>query len=259
MNTNCLNCSSPVTDSYCPRCGQKTDTHRITLKHFIFHDLLHGVWHIDKGILFTVKQAIVRPGNAALDYINGKRQPYYNVFYLSLLLIAITLVFNNFIDIVVPETPEPNESAEKFQNYQQTAIYLKQYVRLLIFAVVPVFALNAWLIFKKPKLNFAEHCIIAGMCLLGILVINLVYLLFYLLSGMTGYTVFSIFEAVSVIPILAFPVYTYFGAFRKHYTLAGYSWRITLFYILFMIQGILITRYIYFLVTGRLSVFGYNF
>lgn len=79
-----MNCSEPVSKKFCPNCGQKTDTHRITFKHFILHDILHGVWHFERGILFTLKEAIIRPGNAALDYISGKRVRYYNVFYLIL-------------------------------------------------------------------------------------------------------------------------------------------------------------------------------
>ena len=43
------------------------------MKHFVMHDLLHGVWHLEKGILFTLKETIIRPGQAALDYIKGKR------------------------------------------------------------------------------------------------------------------------------------------------------------------------------------------
>ena len=79
---NCLNCGKRLTDAFCSGCGQKADTHRITFKNFIFHDVLHGTFHLDRGILFTVKQALTRPGQAALDYISGKRKPFYNVFYL---------------------------------------------------------------------------------------------------------------------------------------------------------------------------------
>ena len=68
----CLNCNFTIDNKFCPSCGQKTDTHRIVIKHFVMHDLLHGVWHLEKGILFTLKETITRPGQAALDYIKGK-------------------------------------------------------------------------------------------------------------------------------------------------------------------------------------------
>ena len=69
---NCLNCEKELIDNYCSGCGQVADTHRITFKNFIFHDLLHGTFHLEKGILFTAKQAAVRPGKAALDYREGR-------------------------------------------------------------------------------------------------------------------------------------------------------------------------------------------
>ena len=49
----CQNCDAEIEKYYCSTCGQKTDMQRITVKHFLFHDLLHGVLHLDKGILFT--------------------------------------------------------------------------------------------------------------------------------------------------------------------------------------------------------------
>lgn len=85
---NCLNCDTPLGGKFCYECGQKSDTHRITARHFIFHDLVHGVWHLDKGLLFTLKETFTRPGYAAMDYINGKRVRYYNIFYLMILVLG---------------------------------------------------------------------------------------------------------------------------------------------------------------------------
>src|SRR5690606_2344353 len=76
------------------------DTHRITFKNFIFHDVLHGTFHIERGILFTTKQALIRPGKAALDYISGKRRRYYNVFYLILITIGLIIFLRHFNDVL---------------------------------------------------------------------------------------------------------------------------------------------------------------
>jgi hypothetical protein len=89
---HCLNCHEEITRKFCPNCGQKTDTHRIGFVHFIAHDLLHGMFHLERGIVFTLKEALIRPGKAALDYISGKRICYYNVFYLSLVLIGLAIL-----------------------------------------------------------------------------------------------------------------------------------------------------------------------
>src|SRR5690606_35565277 len=100
-NKNCLNCGKELTDKFCSGCGQKADTHRISFKNFIFHDVLHGTFHIEKGILFTAKQALIRPGKAALDYIAGKRKSYYNVFLLILMVFGLTLFFKHFYNEIL--------------------------------------------------------------------------------------------------------------------------------------------------------------
>lgn len=92
----CLNCNRSVENKYCSFCGQKIDTHRLTPRHFFFHDIVHGVWHLDKGIFYTLKQAIIRPGSASLDYILGRRIAFYNIFYLCLILIGINLFLNHW-------------------------------------------------------------------------------------------------------------------------------------------------------------------
>ncbi|WP_071840008.1 DUF3667 domain-containing protein [Sediminibacterium salmoneum] len=79
-NTKCLNCESQTIGKYCHNCGQKTDTKRLDFIHFISHDLIHGVFHFDKGLPLTVKELIVRPGKVARNYIQGKRISYYNFF-----------------------------------------------------------------------------------------------------------------------------------------------------------------------------------
>src|SRR5690554_1532610 len=96
----CLNCDSLTNGKYCSNCGQKTNTHRITFQHFVFHDIMHGVFHFEKGMLFTAKQALLRPGKAVLDYIHGKRVNYYNIFYFILLLIGINLFLGLYYDVL---------------------------------------------------------------------------------------------------------------------------------------------------------------
>lgn len=168
----CLNCEFTVDNNFCPSCGQKTDTHRIVLKHFIFHDLLHGVWHLEKGIIFTLKETIIRPGQAALDYISGKRIKYYNVFYLSLLVIAVNILLLHARDNATDEIGRVTQLKKMGVNE-----FFSEYSKIVLFSIVPILAINAKLIFKRLKLNLAEHLIMGGITLLGILVLSTAYIL----------------------------------------------------------------------------------
>lgn len=55
---NCLNCNSKIDGKFCSNCGQNTETHRLSFPHFLLHDIIHGTFHLDKGILFTIKKVL---------------------------------------------------------------------------------------------------------------------------------------------------------------------------------------------------------
>lgn len=84
------------------------------------HDLLHGIWHLEKGILFTIKETFMRPGQAALDYITGKRIRYYNVFYLSLLVIALNLLLSHLYETLLLSKKRILMTRFKLPNFSKT-------------------------------------------------------------------------------------------------------------------------------------------
>jgi Protein of unknown function (DUF3667) len=84
--STCKNCNYAIpTYKYCPNCGQITDVPRITRK-MMWRELLRVYLNIDKGLLFTLQQALTRPGLAPKDYVNGKRI----IFIKPLTFIAIS-------------------------------------------------------------------------------------------------------------------------------------------------------------------------
>ena len=240
---NCLNCGHEITNRFCAMCGQKADTHRITVKHFVLHDLLHGVFHIDKGILFTIKEAFTRPGKAAMDYINGKRISYYNVFYLILLLIGLNLLVQHYIVSLDTKKSIVKTSGDGRQLFE----FFRNNIKYIILSFIPLFAFNGWMVFRRLKLNFAEHHILAGFVLLGCSVLTLINKILNLLPdswliNFVGY----IQEFISLI-ILLFPTYVYLLAFLKQYKPMGFAWRMLLMYFLFFIEliiGLLIIVFI---------------
>jgi hypothetical protein len=235
-STNCLNCKNELTGNFCSNCGQKADTHRITLKNFIFHDVLHGTFHIDKGILFTAKQALIRPGKAALDYISGKRKPYYNVFYLILITFGLIVFFIHFYDVlsgeVTPEKKYINDASRKMDEI------FSQKSKIIIFLFVPFAALNSFMLFKRKKLNLAEHAIIAGMILLGMLLYSLFGNLFFYLEILTPFNkTFSFLMSWLFTLLIIFQIgLGYYNAFRANYSKLGIAYRVVLFYGLLFLE-----------------------
>lgn len=249
-NTHCLNCNEAVSQKFCPNCGQKTDTHRITFKHLVFHDIIHGVWHFEKGILFTLKEAITRPGKAAIDYIEGKRIRYYNVFYLALILIGLNIFVVHYYDMLSQEyTPQ----IEKFSyKNDKLDVFLENYSKLLLLGLLPLFAFNSFILFRKRKLNFSEHVIIAGMLYLGILLISAIMNLF-LFFDFTEKLVFisdymNIFTPILLVSYILFAYYNAFGDYYKKWVFLP---KITLFIALLAIEVIVFFLLLKFILTGK--------
>lgn len=241
--THCLNCSKPVYEFFCPNCGQKTDTHRITIKHFFMHDLLHGFWHIDRGILFTLRETFVRPGQAALDYIGGKRIRYYNVFYLLLIVLGTNVLVDHYIGILAPDRIDYSEPGGKID------LFVSQYMKFFIFGVVPLFALNSKIIFKRLGLNYAENLIIGGIMVLGMTLLNLPWYLFFAIDSLTTTPIMGFISNMVVLLLLLFPVYVLYDATKNVYKLWAFSIRILAFYMFVILEAILVSLLLILIVT----------
>lgn len=236
---NCLNCNEPVTKKFCPNCGQKTDTHRITFRHFIVHDVLHGVWHFEKGIFFTLKEALVRPGQAALGYIGGKRVRYYNVFYLTLLMIGLHLLLLHFYDGFRDATIKSMDN----QNAPNINKFYNENAKIILFSIVPILGLNALLVFRRLQLNLAEHMILAGICLLGMIELSIIFSFLDFLNEKISFFLINIFEITTFLSIILFPIWSYYNALKNKYLFWGKVWRLVVFYLLVFLQIIFIITF----------------
>lgn len=196
------------------------------------HDVLHGIWHFEKGMLFTAKQALLRPGKAALDYIAGKRIQYYNVFYFILLLIGLSVFIQNYhehlIEIYNGKIENINNSTGK-----KIDVFMASYAKLLIFSFVPLFAFNTFILFRKKKLNLSEHFIIAGIIYLGIMIITVVGHSFFFFDFTKHFEILSdIANIATPLIILFYVIYGYYTAFKENYGKIGFSVRMLFFLLL---------------------------
>lgn len=232
----CLNCQEIIEKNYCSNCGQKTDTHRINFKHFIFHDILHGVWHVEKGILFTVKEAFTRPGKAALDYISGKRIKYYNVFYLTVLLVGLNIFLVNYYDqLELKYYPELHEL--KPNGDLKSGDFLSDYAKILILSLIPLFALTSFILFRRKKLNLSEHFILSGMIFLGVMLISTISILLSFLEFLENLsTVANIIDKGTPIVLLLYISFGYYNAFRPIYNKLNIILRVIAFDILLLLE-----------------------
>ena len=87
--TKCLNCGAELVGPYCQQCGQHAHVHK-TLKAF-FHDLAHGVFHLEGKLWNTLPMLVWRPGELTRRYIDGQRARF--VSPIALFLFCVFLMF----------------------------------------------------------------------------------------------------------------------------------------------------------------------
>lgn len=236
-NQLCLNCSGHVSKKFCPNCGQKTETHRITFKHFFLHDILHGVWHFERGILFTLKEALVRPGNAALDYIAGKRVRYYNVFYLVLVLIGLGIFFENAYDFIAERYVSFIEPEIETDEKSVVLDFIGKHIKFFLALAIPIYSLNSYVLFNKRKLYYSEHIIIFGMMYLGIILFTIVSHILYFSEFIRPFAFISKWTDI-VIPIiiLLYVINGFYKAFGNDYSKINFSLRMLVYIALIIIE-----------------------
>src|SRR6478736_1543240 len=98
MTKTCLNCNANLAGKFCSNCGQDSNTHRIN-SHFLWHDIQHGLTHVDKGMLFTIKELFTRPGNSIRQFLEGKRIKHFKPISLVIILAGAYGFLSHYYEI----------------------------------------------------------------------------------------------------------------------------------------------------------------
>ncbi|HEY6916669.1 MAG TPA: DUF3667 domain-containing protein [Allosphingosinicella sp.] len=94
----CLNCGTPLAGDYCHACGQAAHVHRSLLAWW--HDLAHGILHLDGKIWRTLPLLAWRPGDLTHRYVEGERAKF--VSPMALFLFSAFLMFVTFSTVGGP-------------------------------------------------------------------------------------------------------------------------------------------------------------
>jgi hypothetical protein len=89
----CADCGAALSGPFCSQCGERTiDRHSLTLWHFLKHNLLHELSHMDGKIFRTFRYLILRPGFLSAEYFAGRRRKYINPVRLLLTCLLVALL-----------------------------------------------------------------------------------------------------------------------------------------------------------------------
>lgn len=180
----CLNCGHAVPDRFCGRCGQDAHhTHRLTLKDMP-HDVLHSIWHVDKGILYTLKTMVLRPGPTIRAYLAGKRVDHFRPLSLLFLLTGLYALFHSVLHINMLPPRDPTMPEAVWQMQQISTSFMMKYLSWCYVAMVPVWALFARWFLRRGGYNYAECLILVAFITAILNFFSLLYLpVMYSYSG----------------------------------------------------------------------------
>ena len=161
--TSCKNCGQEFEGNYCNRCGQTAKTHRLDWK-YILHNVEHDILHFDRGIIYTIREIFIRPGETIRKFIEGKRKQYtHPLTYLVVISVLYYILRNVLVQRgdVTYASDTDKTITEFIYNY---------YSKIVMVVIIPLAALYTPIFYPGRPYNFVElftfHCYMRGQFML---------------------------------------------------------------------------------------------
>lgn len=176
--TSCGRAIDGAPQKFCPACGQPTPAHRIDW-HFIGHELEHSVLHMDRGLLYSLKELMLRPGYLMRDYVNGRRGRQVKPLLMLMVMAAVVVILSKYLagtgvlDAAVmagaagaAESREglPLDPALVAKTTKRAADLMNQYFAAFTLLLLPLEAFAFRLAFHRVgNLNYPEWLVITAL------------------------------------------------------------------------------------------------
>ncbi len=163
--TNCKNCQQPIESyNFCPDCGAKKITKRITFKNLIL-DFVDRFLNLDNSFFRTFIHLFTKPEEVIDGYIHGLRKRYINAFGYFAISVTITGFYGFIVKDRIFELTNTAMgsllSEEALESQMSSLDMTFQYQSILSFILIPILALLSRLVFLNyKKYNLTEHFVI---------------------------------------------------------------------------------------------------
>lgn len=179
-----------VAGNSCINCGQQTNVKRID-RHYIMHEIEH-VLHFERGILYTIRELLVRPGENVRYFISEDRsrlvKPVIFIIVTSLIYSLITHFFHLEQGYVNYDEKKESATGVIFKWVQDHYGYGNIIMGIFIALWVKVF-------FKKYAYNFFEILILLCFAM------GIAMLIFAISAIIQGLTQVDLTQIASVVGI----------------------------------------------------------
>lgn len=157
MQVTCKNCGLTYSGHFCSNCGQPAATHKLNL-HFIWHDIQHGFFHFDKGVLFTAKELFTRPGDSIREFIEGKRVKHFKPISLVIILATLYGLLRHLFHFSILDKNAVSEI--QGVDYENLNEWISHHYSWIILLSIPMFSVASFVVFRKQGYNFIEHFVL---------------------------------------------------------------------------------------------------
>ncbi|MEM6842955.1 MAG: DUF3667 domain-containing protein [Bacteroidota bacterium] len=215
-------------------------TPRITIR-YLWQEVLSTLsW--DKGIFFTIKELLIRPGEAIHKYLAGERKRYSNPIRFLVLVTTIASFITIKLDLfrrLLSENSSPSNEGDQ-QFVQDMILFLYQYYNIIMFLSVPLLAVLTYLFFRRWGYNYAEHLTLSAF-------LSAEYMVLYLFIIVGVYYQPLLFNNIGLVAWFGYIVWALVSLFPgKKWKIIGKGILISILQFLFsiMIGGVLALVYI---------------
>ena len=189
--TICKKCGHESEGNYCSNCGHQNKLSRIN-KQYVLNEI-GSVLNFEKGILYSIRELIIRPGKSIKEFILEDRKrlvkPIIFIIICSLVYTVIIQTFHIEDNYVNYNSSKNTATTSIFKWIQENYGYANILMSVFI-------ALWTKIFFKKYNYNFFEIlillCFIMG---IGMLIFSL----FAFIEGITKLSIMQVASAVGII------------------------------------------------------------
>lgn len=162
--TGCANCGRAVEgteQAFCPACGQPTPTRRIDMA-FIREQLQRDVFSVDRGLLFTFRELLMRPGMMLRGYLAGRRAGHIKPMVLLMLSVALLLFVSHMAGGEPMSADAVREKSADQQKMREALVgWINANFALVTLVLLPIEAAAFKLAFRRFRdNNYAEWLVI---------------------------------------------------------------------------------------------------
>ena len=201
----CKNCNTSFEGNFCNNCGQKAGEKRFMLSN-LPGEFLHGFYHVHSGLVFTIRELFIRPGETLRGYIYGKRVKYFNPFTYLLLISLVGGILYKWSGM-------PDHMNENLLASGDTIRFTGKYISYRMLLTIPAYAIMCSIIYRSFKYNIAEHLIVNTFLISQSIVLMIVWMLIVILVK-PGNLVYEILYISAFSSFILYQVVVFFRLFN---------------------------------------------